>query len=80
MCGVRERDRDAGGVDLQILGIGTDGHIAFNEPVLAGLPDPDQDADRQTRIDNGPLPSRRRRIGAHALPDQGLATIMELGT
>ena len=23
---------DAGGVDLQILGIGTDGHIAFNEP------------------------------------------------
>lgn len=24
--------RGAGGVDLQILGIGTDGHIAFNEP------------------------------------------------
>jgi glucosamine-6-phosphate deaminase len=24
--------RDAGGIDLQILGIGTDGHIAFNEP------------------------------------------------
>jgi glucosamine-6-phosphate deaminase len=23
---------DAGGVDLQIVGIGTDGHIAFNEP------------------------------------------------
>jgi glucosamine-6-phosphate deaminase len=23
---------DAGGVDLQILGVGTDGHIAFNEP------------------------------------------------
>lgn len=23
---------DAGGVDVQILGIGTDGHIAFNEP------------------------------------------------
>lgn len=23
---------DAGGVDLQLLGIGTDGHIAFNEP------------------------------------------------
>jgi glucosamine-6-phosphate deaminase len=23
---------DAGGIDLQILGIGTDGHIAFNEP------------------------------------------------
>lgn len=24
--------REAGGVDVQILGIGTDGHIAFNEP------------------------------------------------
>jgi glucosamine-6-phosphate deaminase len=23
---------DAGGIDLQILGIGTDGHVAFNEP------------------------------------------------
>ena len=26
------RIRDAGGIDLQLLGIGTDGHIAFNEP------------------------------------------------
>ncbi len=24
--------RDAGGVDLQLLGIGTNGHVAFNEP------------------------------------------------
>src|SRR5918992_191076 len=27
-----QRIRDAGGIDLQILGIGSDGHIAFNEP------------------------------------------------
>lgn len=27
-----QRLRDAGGIDLQILGIGSDGHIAFNEP------------------------------------------------
>lgn len=27
-----QRIRDAGGIDLQVLGIGTDGHIAFNEP------------------------------------------------
>lgn len=27
-----QKIRDAGGIDLQILGIGTDGHIAFNEP------------------------------------------------
>ena len=27
-----QRIVDSGGIDLQILGIGTDGHIAFNEP------------------------------------------------
>ncbi|CAN7509954.1 glucosamine-6-phosphate deaminase [Microbacterium foliorum] len=31
-AGYEKAIRDAGGVDLQILGIGTDGHIAFNEP------------------------------------------------
>lgn len=32
-CAAYERAiADAGGVDLQILGVGTDGHIAFNEP------------------------------------------------
>ena len=32
-CEAYERDiRDAGGIDLQLLGIGSDGHIAFNEP------------------------------------------------
>ena len=27
-----QRIKDAGGIDLQVLGVGTDGHIAFNEP------------------------------------------------
>jgi glucosamine-6-phosphate deaminase len=27
-----QRIKDAGGIDLQVLGIGSDGHIAFNEP------------------------------------------------
>ena len=27
-----QRIKDCGGIDVQILGIGTDGHIAFNEP------------------------------------------------
>jgi glucosamine-6-phosphate deaminase len=27
-----QRIADAGGIDLQVLGIGTDGHIGFNEP------------------------------------------------
>lgn len=31
-----EKIKKAGGIDLQILGIGTNGHIAFNEPGSAG--------------------------------------------
>lgn len=27
-----QRIKDAGGIDLQVLGVGSDGHIAFNEP------------------------------------------------
>ena len=45
--GVRGGDRRAGGVDLQLLGIGTDGHIAFNEPGSSlVVAHPGQDADR----------------------------------
>ncbi len=33
VCADYERSiTDAGGVDLQLLGVGTDGHLAFNEP------------------------------------------------
>ena len=40
-CAIYEKQiADCGGIDLQILGIGTDGHIAFNEPgSCARLPD-----------------------------------------
>ena len=38
--------RRAGGIDVQLLGIGTDGHLGFNEPgLLADVPHPPQDAD-----------------------------------
>jgi glucosamine-6-phosphate deaminase len=69
--------RDAGGVDLQILGIGTDGHIAFNEPgsSLAS----------RTRIKTLTMQTRRDNarffgddldaVPTHCLT-QGLATIM----
>lgn len=69
---------EAGGIDLQILGIGTDGHIAFNEPgssltsrtrvkTLA----------RQTRIDNARFfDGEIDRVPQHCLT-QGLGTIME---
>jgi glucosamine-6-phosphate deaminase len=69
--------RRAGGVDLQILGIGTDGHIAFNEPgsSLASRTRI-KTLTRQTRIDNarffgGDLES----VPTHCLT-QGLGTIM----
>lgn len=44
---------DVGGVDLQLLGLGTDGHIAFNEPggSLSSTSHPQYLTD-QTRADN----------------------------
>jgi glucosamine-6-phosphate deaminase len=70
--------REAGGVDLQILGIGTDGHIAFNEPgsSLASRTRI-KTLTRQTRTDNarffgGDVDS----VPTHCLT-QGLGTIME---
>jgi glucosamine-6-phosphate deaminase len=69
--------RAAGGVDLQILGLGTDGHIAFNEPgsSLAS----------RTRIKTLTMQTRRdnarffggdvNAVPTHCLT-QGLATIM----
>ncbi len=68
---------DAGGVDLQILGIGTDGHIGFNEPgsSLASRTRI-KTLTNQTRRDNarffdGDLDA----VPTHCLT-QGLATIM----
>jgi glucosamine-6-phosphate deaminase len=69
--------RDAGGIDLQILGIGTDGHIGFNEPgsSLASRTRI-KTLTRQTRMDNarffdGDLDA----VPTHCLT-QGLGTIM----
>ena len=70
--------RDAGGVDLQILGIGTDGHIAFNEPGSSlGSRTRIKTLTRQTRFDNarffgGDVDA----VPTHCLT-QGLATILE---
>ena len=43
---------NAGGVDLQILGIGTDGHIAFNEPGSSLASNRIKTLTSQTRRDN----------------------------
>ncbi len=77
-CAAYEQDMAAsGGVDLQILGIGTDGHIAFNEPgsSLASRTRI-KTLTRQTRVDNarffgGDVDA----VPTHCLT-QGLGTIM----
>ncbi len=69
--------RDAGGVDVQLLGIGTDGHIAFNEPgsSLASRTRI-KTLTRQTREDNARFfDDDIDRVPTHCLT-QGLATIM----
>ncbi|GAA4718077.1 glucosamine-6-phosphate deaminase [Isoptericola chiayiensis] len=68
---------DAGGVDLQILGIGTDGHIAFNEPgsSLASRTRI-KTLTRQTRVDNARFfDGDVDKVPTHCLT-QGLGTIM----
>jgi glucosamine-6-phosphate deaminase len=70
--------RQSGGVDLQILGIGTDGHIAFNEPgsSLASRTRI-KTLTKQTRIDNARFfGGDAESVPTHCLT-QGLATIME---
>ncbi|WP_277212408.1 glucosamine-6-phosphate deaminase [Isoptericola croceus] len=69
---------DAGGVDLQILGIGTDGHIAFNEPgsSLASRTRI-KTLTQQTREDNARFfDGEVDQVPTHCLT-QGLGTIME---
>lgn len=70
--------RQAGGVDLQILGIGTDGHIAFNEPgsSLASRTRI-KTLTHQTRVDNARFfGNDLDAVPTHCLT-QGLGTIME---
>ncbi|HEY8721922.1 glucosamine-6-phosphate deaminase [Pengzhenrongella sp.] len=68
----------AGGVDLQIMGIGTDGHIAFNEPgsSLASRTRIKTLTD-QTRADNARFfDGDVKQVPQHCLT-QGLGTVME---
>jgi len=68
---------DAGGVDLQILGIGSDGHVGFNEPgsSLASRTRI-KTLTEQTRMDNARFfGGEVDRVPRHCLT-QGLATIM----
>lgn len=66
----------AGGVDLQILGIGRTGHIGFNEPgsSLASLTRVKTLAE-QTRIDNARFFDSIDQVPTHCIT-QGLGTIL----
>jgi len=72
-----EAVRAAGGVDLQLLGIGSDGHIAFNEPgsSLASRTRL-KTLTEQTRQDNARFFDHVDDVPYHVLT-QGLGTIME---
>ncbi|MDO5751886.1 glucosamine-6-phosphate deaminase [Arthrobacter sp.] len=68
---------DAGGIDLQILGVGTNGHIGFNEPgsSLASRTRIKTLAE-QTRQDNARFFDSISQVPHHVVT-QGLGTIMD---
>lgn len=72
-----EAIRDAGGVDVQILGIGSNGHIGFNEPFTSFasrthvVP-----LTQQTRSDNARFFDSIDDVPTHAV-SQGLGTILD---
>lgn len=72
-----EMIREAGGVDCQILGIGANGHIGFNEPgtSLASRTHV-VSLTRRTREDNARFFSSLDEVPTHALT-QGLGTILD---
>src|SRR6476469_9171152 len=77
-CAAYERAiQEAGGVDLQILGIGTDGHIAFNEPGSSPASRTRiKTLTQQTRVDNARFfGGNLDAVPTHCLT-QGLATIL----
>ena len=68
---------DAGGIDLQLLGIGTDGHIGFNEPGTdLNSPTHLADLDEQTIIDNARWFSSPEEVPRLSIT-MGVKTIMD---
>lgn len=67
----------AGGIDLQVLGIGRDGHIAFNEPGSSlGSRTRIKTLARETVEDNARFFDRDEDVPRHAVT-MGVGTIME---
>ena len=72
-----ERIRAAGGIDLQVLGIGADGHIGFNEPTSSlASRTRIKTLTPQTRRDNARFFSGEEKVPYHVIT-MGIGTIME---
>ena len=72
-----ERIRECGGIDLQILGIGSDGHIAFNEPSSSlGSRTRIKTLARSTIEDNARFFDRPEDVPIYAIT-MGVGTILE---
>jgi glucosamine-6-phosphate deaminase len=66
----------SGGIDLQLLGIGTDGHIGFNEPGSSlASKTRIKTLTKETIEQNGPIFGSAEEVPKHALT-MGVATIM----
>jgi glucosamine-6-phosphate deaminase len=69
--------RAAGGIDLQVLGIGTDGHIGFNEPTSSlASRTRIKTLTRQTVKDNARFFGSEAQVPQHVIT-MGIGTIME---
>jgi glucosamine-6-phosphate deaminase len=77
-CARYEREiRKAGGIDLQVLGIGTDGHIGFNEPSSSlASRTRIKTLTAQTRRDNARFFGGENKVPHHVIT-MGIGTIME---
>jgi glucosamine-6-phosphate deaminase len=69
--------RDCGGLDLQVLGIGSDGHVAFNEPGSSlGSRTRMVTLTEQTLDDNARFFKKKADVPRHAI-SMGVGTILE---
>ena len=77
-CAKYERQiRAAGGIDLQVLGIGTDGHIGFNEPTSSlASRTRIKTLTQQTVKDNARFFGSEDKVPHHVIT-MGIGTIME---
>jgi len=72
-----KRIRECGGIDLQVLGIGSDGHIAFNEPTSSlGSRTRMVTLTEQTLDDNARFFKKKSDVPRHAI-SMGVGTVLE---